>query len=114
MGRRSNGALLEETEKIREPFRVPRIAEQPRRHDSSVRYIHDPMTQGYRSGGGRRSYGTMRGSRLGAQDCSSLFLAIGFGPTDIPSKHLLRPMALGPARYRYRPWKVRVHVHSPW
>ena len=39
-------------EKTRDPLRAPRITEQSRHHGSAARYIHDPMTQGYRPGGG--------------------------------------------------------------
>ena len=30
------------------PLGAPRITEQPRRHGSSARYVHDHMAQGYR------------------------------------------------------------------
>ena len=40
MGGRSNGALLEKTErKLKSPLGAPRITEQPRRCGSSARYI---------------------------------------------------------------------------
>ena len=56
MGGRPNGALLEKTErKLKSAFGAPRITEQPRRRGSFARYIRDPMTQGYRPGGARRS-----------------------------------------------------------
>ena len=52
MGGGPNGALVEEKETKQEgPLGAPRITEQPRRHGSSARYIHDPTTQGYRPGG---------------------------------------------------------------
>ena len=58
MGGRPNGALLKKTErKVKNPLEAHRITEQPRRHGSSVRYIRDPMTQGYRPGGACRSCG---------------------------------------------------------
>ena len=58
---RPNGALLEKTEiKLKSPLGAPRLTEQSRRHGSSARYIiRDPMTQGYRPGGGCRSCGTV-------------------------------------------------------
>ena len=60
MGGRSNGALLEKTErKLKSPFGAPRITEPPRRHGISARYIGDPMTQGYRPVGGCTSCGTI-------------------------------------------------------
>ena len=61
MGGRPNGALLEETErKLESPLGAPRITEQPARHHAnSAKYIHDPMTQGYRPGGACRSCGTV-------------------------------------------------------
>ena len=60
IGGRSNGALLEKTErKMKSPLGAPRITEQPRRHGSSSRYIRNPMTQGYRPGGACRSCGTI-------------------------------------------------------
>ena len=37
---------------MKSPLGAHRITEQPRRHDSSVKYIRDPMTQGYQPGGG--------------------------------------------------------------
>ena len=61
MGGRSNGALLEKTErKLKSPLGARRITEQLRRHGSSARYIRDPMTQGCRPGGTCRSCGTMQ------------------------------------------------------
>ena len=49
MGERPNGALLEKTGKnVESPLGEPRITEQQRRPGSSTRYVHDPMTQGYR------------------------------------------------------------------
>ena len=45
--------------RTRGPLRAPRITEQPRRQASSARFIHDPMTQGYRPGGGCTSCGTV-------------------------------------------------------
>ena len=60
MGGRTNGALLEKTErKLKSPLGAPRITEQPRRHGSSARYVRDPMTLGYRPGGACRSCGTV-------------------------------------------------------
>ena len=48
-----SGSTVEETGgKLEVLFGAPRIMEQPRHHRSSARYIHDPITQGYRSGGG--------------------------------------------------------------
>ena len=77
MGGRPNGALLEKTErKLKSPLGAPRMTEQPRRHGSSARYIRDPMTQGYRPGGLVGRVARYQGNRLGAQDRSSLFLAI--------------------------------------
>ena len=53
MSGRANGAFLEEAErKLESPLGAPRITEQPRRHGISVRCIDNPMTQGYRPGGG--------------------------------------------------------------
>ena len=81
MGARANGALLEKTErKLKSPLGAPRITEQPRRHGSSARYIRDPMTQGYRPGGLVGHVARYQANRLGAQDRSSLFLTILFGP----------------------------------
>ena len=52
MGVRSNRALLKETaRKLESPLEASRITEQPRRHDSSARCVHDPMTQGFWPGG---------------------------------------------------------------
>ena len=66
------------------PLGAPRITEQPRHHGSSARYIRDPMTQGYRPGGGGVSHVTRyQENRLGVQDRSSLFLTIPFGRTII-------------------------------
>ena len=60
MDGRPNEALLVETErKLESTLGATGITEQPRCHGSSARYIHDPITQGYRPGGGRRSCGTM-------------------------------------------------------
>ena len=50
---------MESERKVKSPVGAPRITEQPRRHGSSVRYIRDPMTQGYRLGGACRSCGTI-------------------------------------------------------
>ena len=45
--------LIDETErKLESPLGAPLITEQPRRHGSSARYIHGPMTQGCRPGRG--------------------------------------------------------------
>ena len=52
MGGRPDEDFLEETaRKLERSLGAPRITEQPRRHGSAARYIHDPITQGYRSGG---------------------------------------------------------------
>ena len=60
MGRRPNRALSKKTErKVKSPLGAPRMTEQPRRHASSVRYIRDPITQGYRPGGACRSCDTI-------------------------------------------------------
>ena len=60
MGGKPNGALSEKIErKLKSPLGAPRITEQPRHHDSSARYIRDPMTQGYRPGGAWRLCGTI-------------------------------------------------------
>ena len=57
--------------------------EQLRRHGSSVRYIHYPMTPGYQHGGVVGHVARCQGSRLGAQDRFSWFLVIPFGRTVI-------------------------------
>ena len=81
MGGRPNGALLKKTErKLKSPLGAHRITEQPRRHGCSARYIRDPMTQGYRPGGLVGHVAQYQENRLEAQDRSSLFLAILFGP----------------------------------
>ena len=61
MGGRSNRALLEKIEReLKSPFGAPWITEQPRRHNSSARYMRDPVTQVYRPGRACRSCGTIR------------------------------------------------------
>ena len=77
MGRRPNRALLEKTErKLQSPLGAPQITEQPRRHGSTTRWVRDPMTQGYWPRGVVGHVAWRQGSRLKAQDRSSLFFAI--------------------------------------
>ena len=52
--------------------------EQPRRHGSSARCVRDPMTPGYWPGGGVEYVAWRQGSRLGAQNRSSLSLVIPY------------------------------------
>ena len=86
----------EETErKAESPLRAPRITEQPRRHGSSARYIHDSMTQGYRPGGRCRSCGTMPTKSPRSPGPFSLFLVMPFGRTVI-TLQTLPPEAHGP------------------
>ena len=99
MGARPNGALLQKTErKLKSPFGAPRITEQPRRHGSSARYIRDPMTQGYRSGGACRSCGTIprKSSRSPGP-----FLVVSHYPSNT-SCDLGPPDELGVGRLPYR------------
>ena len=79
MGGNVNGVLLEKTgTKLKNPLEAPRITEQPRRHGSCARCVHDPMTQGYWPGGVVEHVAWRQGSRLGAQDRCSLFLIIPY------------------------------------
>ena len=115
MGWRPNRALLEEIErKLESLLGAPLITEQPRRHGSFARYMHNPMTQGYCRGGGVVGHvARCQRSRLGTQDRSSLFLYHS-GAWSWPFTHLLWLLALDPARCRYLPCKVHVHVNSSW
>ena len=91
---RPNGVLLEETErKLESPLGAPRITEQQRRHGRSGRYIHDPMTQGYRPGKGCRSSGTMPRK-----------LPRGPGPFLAVSHYTLWPHGHNPPHTFYAPW----------
>ena len=72
----------------------------------------DPMTEDDRPGGVIGHGARCKGSRLGVQDRSLLFLTVPFGRKVI-TLHGRTVITLGPARCRYRPWKARVHVRSP-
>ena len=74
---------LESAGKLESPLGAPRITEQPRRHGSSARYVHDNITHKYRHGGVVGHVAWFQGSSLGAQDRSWLFLVIPFGRTAI-------------------------------
>ena len=93
--------------KLESPRGAPRITEQPRRHGSSARYIHDLMTQNIGLGGVVSHVARCQGSRLGAQDRSSLFLVIPFGRTVI-TLHT-PPMPHGP---RASSMQARVRVYN--
>ena len=107
MGGRPNGALLEKTErKLKSPLGAPRIAEQPRRHGSSVRYIRNSMTQGYRPGRAYRSCGTIP-RKSSRNPGPSLFLSILFGRTVITLQ--TPPLTHGP-----RTSSVQVNCTIAW
>ena len=105
MGGRPNGASLEKTErKVESPLRPPRVAEQPRRHGSSARYVRDPMTQGYRPEGACRSYNTKEIVAEPRTDrrCFSLYhLDHGHNPSNT-SCDPRPPGQLGAGRLPYR------------
>ena len=65
---------------MKSPLGAHRITEQPRRHGSSARYIRDPMIRAIGLGGLVGHVARYQENRLGAQDRSSLFLTILFGP----------------------------------
>ena len=102
--------------KLQSPLGAPRITEQPRSQASSERYIHDPMTQGYRPGGwGVGHVARCQGSCFGAQDRSSLFLVIPFWRTIITLPH--PPVTHGPRSSKVQVSAMQgtcIYVHSSW